>query len=334
MIKSTVKLVAGALTASGVIFNEKQNTIEILTAAHNILISEKQDLPPADGNWTQLANAFAGKLEIGYGPAGSQFNGAIGNDSKCDKENSTIEVVVPQIATNCGDDKQCFYDVAVITCKSNDLGAFARTFLGDNYNLKRDADYISKSGDVFLDKTKYMHLQLGYGLVTETRSKQSLVDELDNKDKPTGKKLVKLDAVVSKQSGMAANVMAAGNLHYRIAASKAKALDCFYDQIAKKDKEPDYTGNCSAFELTADAGSTSAPGDSGGPVYAVEFTKDDVYDQAGEKIVNRIFNFSGEAFLMGVTTGSDMETAKKPASQLFQNEIITSVIEYLKTRAV
>src|SRR3982074_2561340 len=75
LIKSTIRLDVGQyFKGSGVIFNVKTNVVEILTAAHNILVWKNQQLPP--NNWTDLANGFAAELTVRYNPAGTAFNGA------------------------------------------------------------------------------------------------------------------------------------------------------------------------------------------------------------------------------------------------------------------
>jgi len=327
MINSTVRLDAGVLKASGVIFNVVGNKVEILTAAHNILIYKKLILPPND--WTDAASEFAAVLTVRYNPAGTAFNGAPSAALNYNKNSPNITVAVPKIATDCENRADCYYDLAVITCVDSDLAAFAKTVLAADYDLSAAAKKATEN-KMFLKlkldgatntwHSGYMHCQLGYGKVKETRRPFSLNQQ----------KIVVGDAVV-KQSSVAANAMAEYNLQYRLTAPKADAYTCFFDQIAPKDKAPSYSEHCSAFELQADATSTSAEGDSGGPIFAIEYELLKTIDAQTKQVTRRQWTFN-DVTLIGLTTGSDMETSKKLPTALFKNDIATSVLPYLKTR--
>lgn len=308
MIKSTVKLDTGKLKASGVIFNVKNNLVEILTAAHNILLNhdKKQRLPP--NNWTEWSKEYCSGLTVRYNPAGLTFNGAPSAQVAYNKNSGNITVAVPNVDVGCQNQADCYYDLAVITCTDNDFATFAKTFLGNEYDLSAAAKKATEN-ETFLKlkldgATEYFHsghkhFQLGYGKTTESRFPLSISQQ----------KIAMGDAVV-KTSGVAANAMAEYNLHYRLTKPKADAYSCFYDQIAEKDKAPAYCKNCAAFELDGDATSTSAEGDSGGPIYAIQYDNEKIINPQTKEIIRRTITF-GEATLIGLTTGSDMETAKQ-----------------------
>ena len=100
-----------------------------------------------------------------------------------------------------------------------------------------------------------------------------------------------------------------GGLQYRVTAPKAQATTTVYFHVKKDIYEP----YIDAIQLDADATSSTFRGDSGGPLYLTYFDK--------PAKVWRLF-------IIGVTTGGDMSTAKEPCppkGTLVVNNISTSL---------
>ena len=326
MIKSTVRLDAqvqgGNFQASGVIFNVVNNKVQILTAAHNLMFWGGLKVPPND--WDALAGQFAAVCKIRYNPKDGKFNGAVG-DPLARPNGNNDGIAVSQVVNKCNSQDRnatCYYDLAVITCVDTNLANFAKTFLGNNYALGPTAEYAATNQGGFLNTKKYMYFQLGYGKTTDTRKPQTL-----GKD-DEGKVIVKFGVAEDVKCGEGAG-MDAHHLHYRVAKPLNAGYACFYDQVAANTEAPAYSANCAAIEFRASKNNSTAEGDSGGPVYAIEYTEEETEDEEGE--VTNTVTYK-KATLLGLTTGSDMMAGKEPPGITYFNDISTSVIPYLKTR--
>lgn len=323
MIKSTVKLTAPQFTASGVIFNVTDNAVEILTAAHNLLVWKGLKLPPND--WTQLSKDFAAKLIVHYAPQDSKFNGPT---TKHSEEGDVEYFAVADVKNGCGNEKDCYYDVAVIKCVNAELCTFAKELLGESYSLKAMATSASSRAPKFLDVNVYVLLQLGYGKISDSRFPQTVVKNNSNKD------VIEKGKAVIANSGPPANEMANYNLQYRMTRPLTAQYVCVYDQIGADTKPPAYCGNCDAIQLKGSIISSSAEGDSGGPVFAIQYTKLVTKDpqHPDDRTKDKTQFFFHETNLIGVTTGSDMKLGKQAPGNPYFNDIATSVIPYLETR--
>lgn len=101
-----------------------------------------------------------------------------------------------------------------------------------------------------------------------------------------------------------------GKLQYRVTAPKAQATVEVFNQVEKTSK---YDSYIRAVQLDADENNSTFRGDSGGPLYLTYFDK-----KAG----------GWKLFVIGVTTGGDMDTAKKPCppkGTLVANNVSTSL---------
>lgn len=103
-----------------------------------------------------------------------------------------------------------------------------------------------------------------------------------------------------------------GGLQYRATNPMARETVTVYNQVGQTGK---YDRFDEAVQLEADANSSTAQGDSGGPLYLTYYDK----------------NAGGwQLFVIGVTTGGDMSTAKEqcpPQNVLVANNISTSLAE-------
>lgn len=345
ILNSTVKLYVdafdknhGFLHASGVIFNVQGNYVQILTAAHNLLVWRGLTQPPED--WAELAKSFQEKLTVNYGPNDMTFNSQPTGKCKADK----VEIPPVEIPYNeCLSKKKspCLYDLALITCIDNKLVTYAKGFLGQNYDFQGQLKALLEATKGALKKKDYAYIQLGYGLRSEERSKVMVLDQntkmleyvwlnpqtkkyvkvrynKDNKkwewfnkgedkwvpeDKANPKVFMKCEPDIKD--------MTEYFLHYRGTAPQNESLTGMFDLESKAGEVEAYTKYPYVIELGTNGG-TSAKGDSGGPLYAVnraDMTK---------------------VYLLGVTTGSDLQTDESPPppDKLFSNDISTSVIPY------
>jgi hypothetical protein len=320
ILNSTVKLFASAadpkdkdspnVNASGVIFSVEGNNVKILTAAHNILMWKKLSVPPKD--WSDVLTDFAAKLTVYYGNGDLTFNSEVlTNKCKKSQNKDPITVTIPVVpgVADCASTMKSpsMYDLALITCADATFATYVKnSVLGANFRFQEQVAGLIDGATATLQK-KYACIQLGYGVLKETRTRLSynaksktLVAVTDNKPNP-----------ISKESDQSTG-MKDYHLHYRVTALKANAATCMFNLEAEAGQAPSYSSYSDAFELSAIEG-TSAPGDSGGPVYIVDTTD------------------MTKVYLLGVTTGSDMEASETPPTGVFTNDISTSVLPYFQT---
>jgi hypothetical protein len=314
ILNSTIKLNGAsksgtsAFNASGAIFTTLDGSVTILSAAHNLLIWGGVSEPPK--NWSALEEGFAKKVKIKFGSGSSQES-----DMRFDVDptgsSPIASVTVCRIDGLCRD-ADCMYDVVVIKSRHAGLLTFARNSvfggLADDAiarKTKAEAPEIINRSSVLLDSRKHFHVQLGYGDIADTRY-SDITDDL-------GKIVRTVIGPKSYQNTRgAAPWLHKHRLHYRIASPSYTDAQSYYNQTAETGEDPAYSETPNAISLVGRLSSTTAPGDSGGPLYAVDKKMENVY-------------------LLGVTTGADMFPAKKASKYVFRNVISTSIAPYLKT---
>lgn len=304
VLNSAVKLFASVQKAvfigSGAIFNLDARYVYIITAAHNAMKLAGLEAPPPD--WSDCVSDFADKINIAYGSADMGFN-----QHPTGNVTAKVEVESLPIQSTCLPNSNCMYDVLVIKTKDAALHNYARQFVFGNQSIADVITRISKEiakvkyeYDELLNSGKYYFVQLGYGNITDTRDKITIEGGLI--------KIVKL----TKRS--IATGMTANNLHYRLAYPSYKEIRDMFDQIAPEGQAPNYVRYTNTIALGGHVSSTTAPGDSGGPLYAVDKNLP-------------------EAYLIGVTTGADMFVIDhtnqiQTFKRAFRNTISTSVAPY------
>jgi hypothetical protein len=335
ILNSTVRLFAPSydssnqnypdMYGSGVIFNVQGNAVQVLTALHNVLVWKNLKTPPDDPS--KLLSDFGEKLKVFYGNGNMSFNAqAAGN--KCEKNTVTIPDV--EVCYECVSKLQpkspCYYDLALISCEKSEFVTYANNFvLGADYKFDaKVAGLITGVEAVF--KKKYACVQLGYGDREEKRPKLIFNKDQNKMEQvfqviplspkaPAGTEPTKIQVFEKRVSAPTSQNMTKYNLHYRVAKFENLETHCMFNQEATGkggDQTPAYVAYPHAYVLTTNGG-TSAPGDSGGPVYII-----DVADLT-------------KVYLLGVTTGSDMEASEVPPTKRFYNDIVTSVLPYFET---
>jgi hypothetical protein len=314
ILNSTIKLNGSsksgtsAFNASGAIFTVQDGSVTILSAAHNLLIWGEVSGPT--GDWSDLEDKFAKKVKIKFGSGRSQETD-LAFDTDPTGSAPINSVTVCRIPALCRS-AVCMYDVVVIKSRHAGLLTFARNSVFEGLaddaiarKTKAEATEIINRSSVLLDSRKYFHVQLGYGDIADTRYS-------DVRDR-LGKIVRTVIGPKSYQNTPgAAPWLRKHRLHYRIASPSYTEVQSYYDQTAKTGEDPAYSETPNAISLAGRLSSTTAPGDSGGPLYAIDKKMENVY-------------------LLGVTTGADMYPAKKISKHVFRNVISTSIAPYLKT---
>lgn len=318
ILYSTVKLYAkgykppdadralGDFQGSGVIVNinaaQNKKLVTILTAMHNVMSWSKTDDVPGNN----LIAQFAAATTIKWVKSNAAFN------SEPTGTTTKKPVVAAQVAGLCGDRSNCFYDLLVLECDDKDLYDFAyeNVFARQDNTLGAEAKAIWDYRNSILDQKENFYVQLGYGVTKEERTKveydkttKKLIEPTDNK------KVIKANSTVSMGD------MTDHRLQYRLTAPKFAQFKSAYDQTADPEKTttPAFMEYAEAIIHTGKPSTTSAPGDSGGPIYAIY--KEDL-----------------SPYLLGVTSGADMGSAQIPPCLVFRNCVSTSVIPYMQTK--
>lgn len=308
VLNSTVRLsgtgkdgVSG-FDGSGVIFDVDSSFAYVLTAAHNVSVWATPEDPATD--WDTFATAFGAAIKIGYGGnADMKFNK--GPAVYSNKAKNTVGP--PPLQTECGREVNCLYDVLVIQSSDAGLRTYAQNFVfgGKSFQdiatqVKKEYAAIGTAPDSFLDWKSYYFVQLGYGKTTDDRQREKIVRNLIVK----GAKVVKRCEV--------GTAIIEGNLQYRLTNPGYKESKTVYNQSAGDGQAPSYEAFVDAISISGPISSTTAVGDSGGPLYAVD-----------KKF--------GAAYLLGVTTGADMLAAQEVSNRVFRNVISTSLAPYFKS---
>jgi hypothetical protein len=309
VLNSTVKLNATGkdkvsnFIGSGVIFDLDSTYVWVLTAAHNVGVWAKPEDPTT--NWPQYASQFGAAIKIGYGGSvDMKFN--LGVPIYSAKEKNTVDE--PPLQNLCGNQAGCLYDVLIIKSSDPGLRTWAQQFVfggqaisAINAQVQKEYAAIRDRPDTFLDSKSYYFVQLGYGKVMDDRTGAKIVKNQVVK----GQKLVRLC-----ESGMS---MAAGNLQYRLTNPSIKQSCTMYDLSADTGQAPAYNVYVNAISTAGRVSSTTAEGDSGGPLYAVD----------------KAFN---TAYLLGVTSGADMLPQPSATLKVFRNVISASTAPYFASQ--
>jgi hypothetical protein len=185
-------------------------------------------------------------------------------------------------------DKPWEYDVMIVKSDNADLLRFAAANALGKPTSSELASYLQNSHQ-YLKREEQIFLQCGYGAITE-RVRTSVL--------PSGSK-----------KGTAKE----GDLQYRATLPEAKDTVSVHNQIAGST----YHTFTNAIRLDAGPETSTASGDSGGPLFVAYYHRD--RDKSKSK---------WKAFLIGVTTGADMSTTKEPCppgTKLRVNNIATSL---------
>jgi hypothetical protein len=287
LLNPSVKLLGKALktkkdfTGSGVIAYVSEGTTTIVTAKHNLTtLAEVKDPPPWDDD---LVAQFIKNVKILW-DGNMEFN----------KEPKICAKISDAIPVKPNPSQPWAYDVMIL--KSTDPNLVLHASLWSVYSKRDDPNNLIDLGflcnqKLYLAKKDHkdnpqLFIQTGYGFARE--------------EAEDGKK-TKMPA----QSVLGDNI--GGRLQFRTCEPKANKTVQVY---AQRDKpSTDYDTYVDAIQLTADSTSSSAPGDSGGPLFVV----------TGPRL-----------FLIGTSYGADLSTAKEPCppkGQLRVNNISTS-LEY------
>jgi hypothetical protein len=322
ILNSTIKLTGsssgsstrkGGFIASGAIFTVERGSVTILSAAHNLMVWGGVSKPPT--NWKTLEDGFMNEVNIRFGSGSSQDK-----DMTFDTDPTgtapihsvTVCKIGPPLEAPCGSRAGCVYDVVVIKSRHAGLVTFAKKLVFNDLDYddiakktRAEATEVITRTSVLLDLRQYYHIQLGYGAISETR----YGDTTDDSGKIVKKK-VGPKSCEPRKSGVP--WVHKHCLHYRIARPSNKEVQSYFNQDSDEGEDPAYSEWPSAISLSGLCGSTTAPGDSGGPLYAVD-----------KKMAN--------VYLLGVTTGVDMYPTKKISNRAFRNVLSTSIAPYLKT---
>lgn len=278
ILRATVKLVGsagGTFTGSGVIIYADGETTTIVSAKHNLwVLADKSDPPEWDDAYVR---GFKANVSIKYGPT-LAYDGA-------PDQTAAIAGITPVVQD--GGEPSWLYDVMLITSTDVQLAAHAAKYhigpTGQMANLTfltTPKQYLKRAPN------QTYFVRTGFGKVRENPdNKPSVTMPIE---KPGTNREGRLQLIMTEPS-----------------ADKPVTV---YSQ--QSDHSGYYQFN-DAVQVTADPNSSTAPGDSGGPLFYVAVGK------------------TPNVWLIGVTTGADMDTAQKPcppAGGAYRvNNIVTSL---------
>jgi hypothetical protein len=280
LLNSVVKLSGSTsegstFTGSAVIAYVEDGTVTLVSAKHNLYIyAEKEDPPEWD---EELATTFRDNVTIVY-DSPMRFNLDPGRKA-------AISAVKPIVQK---DENPWAYDVMILESTDANLAVITSIFpITDLKRSPTDLGYL-------LDEKRYLKrdgqtfIQFGYGKNRETA--QNRAKTLMPEAKVLG---TNLD----------------GCLQFRVCEPLATKKVTVYGE--RTDDPKKYDPAIDAIQVSADPTSSSAPGDSGGPLFVVTRLSD----------VDRLF-------LIGVTYGADLAAAETPCpsgGKLRVNNIVSSL---------
>jgi hypothetical protein len=322
ILNSTVKLTGGQLNGSGVIFNVKADSVSIVTAAHNAYLFKGLKKPPND--WNSVLggqNGFIKKVNIWFGADDLKFDSATTGSAPIS------EAFIPTPPGTCENRQGCLYDLMIVRSKDDSLRKYAveKVFGGTwsndantlkaeidkiNATVKAEATVVKDKPTSLLVKKSYYFVQLGFGEIGDKRT-EYLVYTAPN-DPNIGK--IRKKTVLNK-AGCAGEVTVHRlNLQYRLTAPLNLEIQSMFNHDGGEEvgQLATFEENVSGISILGSRSSSSAPGDSGGPLYAV----DKKY---------------GAVYLIGVTCGADLKPSKK-IGRPYSNCVAVSVAPYWKDK--
>ena len=294
IMNSSVRLFGNSLTqsdftGSGVMAYSAKGETTIVTAKHNL--STFGDLTDPATMDTSLIDAFKNKIRI-YWDAPMEFN-------LRPKRSAGISEIIPIIPDA---QRPWEYDVIILKSRDPDLAIRAQIWsvYSPSYN-PLDSIYLSDQRQYLgrKDKAKrdQLFIQTGFGAVREKAE--------------DGKNTV---MPVAKNIGENTE----GCLQFRVCEPKAEETVTVYAERTKR--PPNYDAVTHAIQLSADATNSTAPGDSGGPLF----------------VVSGFGTARLRLYLIGTSYGADLSTAQErcpPRGELRVNNISTS-LEYCYTNYI
>jgi hypothetical protein len=259
-------------TGSGVILYTDGDYTYVVTAKHNLYVFNNQSNPPT--TWDpSLLTTFQGKITINYDDE-MAFGKPPGKTASID---AVQTVDIPS--------QSWLYDVMILKSENPDLMTFAQS--NNVYPVPAANQGVVTNANQYLQKGNQSYfIQTGYGKVSDTAS--------------NSQKTLPIDTLGSNRYQ---------TLQYRFTQPKANNTATVYNQFWNNKSQ--YYQFQNAVQVDADANNSTAPGDSGGPLFLVKF--------AGG---------SWGLYLIGITSGSDMALAQTPCpapSFILENNIVTSL---------
>ena len=202
------------------------------------------------------------------------------------------------------------YDVMLVTSTDTHLVEHAKSNWIAGLNAGHVYPTIVKGESIFLSRKA----KAGYDEITLVQTGFGKVSEkLKKEDKKSGRKQRKPEEeTLTLPVGSSGNYKE-GAFQFRIAEPAGNAATTFYDSLEHSPLERFPFGR--VVELKADPTNSTAPGDSGGPLFAVA----------------RQYRSMWSVYVVGITTGSDMTTNPNgpefPGPEEWRvNDIVTSLV--------
>jgi hypothetical protein len=270
----------GPFIASGVILyvdlqkqNPKQLEVYIVTAKHSLWVRQGLKDPPSDDP-SKLASAFQKAMMICY-----DDNMAFGSTPKQQAAISEIVLVDADAA------KGWEYDVMILKSVDPKLLLFAQTNCVYTPPLTPEVKKWLWTRKNYLQRERNSFIQTGFGAIRDEVGKEFL--PIDKEGTSTNKYQT---------------------LQYRFTEPTSTSTTIVFNNLSN---HSGYYKLQQAIQIKADANDSTAPGDSGGPLFLLSS------DQEGPNL-----------YLIGVTSGADMATSErecpKPPS-LRENCVVTTL---------
>ena len=300
---------ATGFLGSGVILRtseeEGKKVTEVLTAKHNFYIWAGHDDPPDTLDRSDLA-AFEAALKIKYAKSVQGKRGDMTYDAK-PAFDAAIDAAVPfYLAGQSDTDNPFNYDLLILRSSDENLFTYAQGITMDQAKI----DELVKSYKGMLKKfsfltDKYDFFQVGFG---ETKDED---DAIGQDGKPTGEK-VEAPQLQVNDKDRESNGGTTQQLQFRMTVPKVACTGTVFNQTATPDVWHSFEH---VTQLGASVRSCTGPGDSGGPLFAVE--------KPGEGAAPKVY-------LLGVTTGGYMSEGRQ-LIEPFTNAISTTLLPYYQS---
>lgn len=258
LLKTTVLLSTLQGFGSGVILGVDGTKAYILTAKHNLYtldgqpgpIDKSTQLPKKPSDYA--VSGYSGGIKIGYGPT------ALLQRPANPPNGATAEVTGFNFANVTDSGNSWTHDAMLFECTNTDFYNFVNTnrFIKKaNYDQYKKGLDLIKSKYQLLDRSKFDYIQLGYGAA---RAKDMDIDTDNYTDYDK--------RIQCKQS-------------VPYAATPAPGL--LYEPRSKDRDRSKWRSMSDAVELSASNTKSTAPGDSGGPLFAINKTNKTKYALVG-----------------------------------------------------